>query len=375
MGHWDATTLGNDGALDAIAGFLRMRDSAKIRARLVGAFSAPEGGADVYDEGEAPYVLAVAELVAGAVGEPHRMLPDGAPRWLDAYHWLLSPLVERATAAVQLAARSPYARMWVHDSGNAEFSAAAADLLARLARGTPRPQPTAKVRFLRRVAELTRADGWRLRGRESTLFRAVDGGEQRVLFSLLGKHGLWTSTLSFRLAWWRPQELVQVASGFPAHARRSCLLHRFPAREAYHPSGNIWRLQLYRPGVDVPPTEALRARGLRPADVLNPNETVFAAAEQAVSMIRTVGEPWFTEYPDFASLRPIAERGDPAELAKLCPIGSTRNWIGVAWLFEPDWGARLLERYRERTARQSASVAQKEREVLDRIEAAMAGWG
>ena len=180
--------------------------------------------------------------------------------------------------------------------------------------------------------------------------------------------------LSFRIAWFRPQELVQVAAGFPDFVQRSCVLHRYPPGEAYPSTGDVGHLSLHLPQAEPIPRDELKKKGPHIANALTPNHAVFAAAERAFELIRSEAEPWFDEWSSYEALRPIAERGDPVEIAKLCPTGSERNWIGVAWTFEPEWARRLPALQRERCDRLPDSTREKTLAVLNLIEAAMPAW-
>lgn len=132
MGHWDTSTMGSDGAWDAIRSYVSIDDTNEIREALDEAFAPPPGDREDYDEGEVPFVLAIAELVAAAHGAPHPQLQNKPLRWAKRHAWSLSAYRE----AVRRAAPSPCHPQWVHPEGAQEFAAAIADLIAHLQSGS-----------------------------------------------------------------------------------------------------------------------------------------------------------------------------------------------------------------------------------------------
>lgn len=370
MGHWDATTLGNDGAWDAIADITSKTDPDEIHTWVAGAFAPPHRG-DVFDEAEAPYALAYAELVAAALGRPAKNLPESAETWVAEHGELAAAFDLEAIGAVDVAMSSPYAKMWVRDTGNAEFEASAQELRDRLAAGRVKPMKPPNTRFLDRVGAALKPEGWKLRKRDATLRRPVEGGVQRVRFSMLGKHGLWSTTVRFEVSFVEPQRLVFDVFGRDDDPVESWLAMCILPPKAYHPRGNLRRLQLYRPQVSPPPASELKPRNLKPRDLLNPEREVRVAAARAVKIVRVLGEKWFAAHTELEQFREVFERADREELRRLGPGAALPHHVAAGWMLDPAIGAGVLEMRRAVLREHEGAHVDERLERLDALEAVL----
>ena len=231
-----------------------------------------------------------------------------------------------------------------------------------------------KHRFLQHVAELTAGRGWSLRQTRALLFRSFEGGEHRVAFQLHGKYALWSGTTVFQTAVFSPQEFVAKAEG-RSGSKSGFMAHHFLDRRHYHPSGNIWRLQLYKPGLDVPPKDEFDALGVSLADFLNPDDTVRAAAERAAWIVENHAEPWFAGEGSPTALAEVALRGDPNEIRALSPPEAAHKWIAWAWMLDPDRGQELLARRQAAIEGMHPTAAAIEREKVRGLESALRTLG
>lgn len=378
MGHWNATTLGNDTALDCLGGYIGLEKSAAICDRLRADLAPPEHG-DVFDEGEAPHVAAACELVAAALGRTGPTLAtEGVDAWLERNGELAAAFRDEAIAAVEVLGRSPYATMWVRPEGNAEFAASLADLGARLRLGRARKMKPVKTRFLEHVAHLLAADGWKLRKKDATLTRPIEGGAHRVRFVLLGKWGLWTALIRFEVAVYEAQRVAYEALGRTDEPKDGCVHMGQVPRRFYDRSGNVSRLELYRPGVDPPPAAALAEVGLKPVDLLNPEETVRRAAERAAAIVRQLGGRWFAGYDGPEAFREDLATMDPATIEpRVLTKGRSGHafyaWLALAWKLDPSRAAALLDVRRHALDGVDGVAADRARAEYDAVEAALRG--
>lgn len=370
MGHWNATTLGSDAAWDAIAGITEETDPAKIHAAFEDALAPPPSG-DVFDEGESPYVLAYAELVAAGMGRPAKNLPERALPWVEAHGDLAAAFDLEALAAAETVGRSPYATMWVRDEGSAEFAAALDDLRTRLSAGRVKALKPPDSRFLDHVAAALKGDGWTLRKKDKTLRRPIEGGLQRVRFQMLGKHGLWSTTVRFEASFVEPQRIVFDVFERPDDPADSWLAMCILPPRAYHRSGNLRRLQLFRPQVSPPPTSELKPRNLKPRDLLNPEREVRVAAARAVKIVRVLGEKWFAAHAELEQFREVFERADREELRRLGPGAALPHHVAAGWMLDPAIGARILATRRAHLDEHEGPHIDAQREKLAALEAVL----
>lgn len=92
--------------------------------------------------------------------------------------------------------------------------------------------------------------------------------------------------MDYSVAWPALQARLWEETEHAAFGRRSAVVRTIPPREVYHPSGKLRQLALHASQVELSPREELDARGLRPADVLNPDRTVFDAVERALEVVQ-----------------------------------------------------------------------------------------
>ena len=370
MGHWDATTLGNDGAWDCLASFCRDTDTTEICKGIEDGLAPPSSGPH-FDEGEAPYVLAVAELVAAGLGRPATTgLVEEVHPWIERNGDLVAAYRDEALAAIDVVAQSPYSTMWVRREGNAEFAASLDDLRQRLTAGRVKKMKGVKARFLDHLARITREHGWKVRKRDATLSRPIEGGCHRVRIRLHGKHGIWSANIRFEVALFEPQRLIYQALDRSDQPDDACVAALRLPREAYHPLGKIWSLRLHQPGVDVPEKAELDAAGLRPADVLNPERTVRLAAERAVHLIETHGEPYFADHGSIEDYRDLAASADVDAIMEVSPPGSRHFWIAIAWAHDPSWGNALIAARKEKLAPfppEKTAITMKQFDAIERV--------
>ena len=370
MGHWDATTLGNDLALDCIAEFVGMKDTAEICDALTDAFRAPTNDDGTYDSPECAWIRAVAELVASGLGRPTRHVTEGVDEWIAVHGDLTAESADDAFEALEIVGRSPYAEQWVRPKSVDVFqsspsgplrtapcrenrsSEAGEDALPRSCRKAPRPGLEGAQRRRHRRASVRRwrasrsipdaRQAWPLEGR-------ICGSSSRSMSrskSCSTPSG--ENTPSAR-AWW------------PSRCHENTT-----TRSARSP-----HLRLYQPGVDVPPGDELERKGLRPRDILNPERTVRLAAERAALLVRAFSPVVFGKYGSLDDLRPISERCDPEEIVRLCPVGTSYVWAAIGWAHDPELGRRYINVRREKLAPFERSEVQVSLEQLDAIEAAL----
>ena len=129
MGAWEVGPFENDTALDWVAD-LRSGGAEAVRVAL----SAAADG--FLDAREGEEVVAAAEVVASALGEPAPNLPGDVTAWIAANSGQLSRddvALARGAMARVVSEKSELRELWVDDAEDEEWPKAMADLQRRLA--------------------------------------------------------------------------------------------------------------------------------------------------------------------------------------------------------------------------------------------------
>jgi hypothetical protein len=129
MGAWDAGPFENDTAMDWVADLERAGTEAVRSALSVAA----DGYVDAPEGEEA---VAAAEVVASALGERGRNLPEDVRRWISAHGSELSRedvTLARGAMKRVVSEDSELRELWVDDAEDEEWPKAMEDLQRRLA--------------------------------------------------------------------------------------------------------------------------------------------------------------------------------------------------------------------------------------------------
>ena len=132
MGAWEATSFGNDAAMDWVA--QREEDGA---AAVTRALTAAVEASESLDASEGEEAVAAAEVVAAGRGHPAAALPAAVKTWVQGNHGSLSPAdVQLALQALDRVSgnNSELYELWVEDAEDPEWSASIAGLRHRLER-------------------------------------------------------------------------------------------------------------------------------------------------------------------------------------------------------------------------------------------------
>jgi Domain of unknown function (DUF4259) len=132
MGAWEATSFGNDTAMDWVAQ-LEDDGAAAVTRALTAAVEANE----YLDASEAEEAVTASEVVAAGLGHPAAELPAAVKTWVQGNHGSSSPA--DAQLALQALDRvsgdnSELYELWVEDAEDPEWSASIAELRQRLER-------------------------------------------------------------------------------------------------------------------------------------------------------------------------------------------------------------------------------------------------
>ncbi len=374
MGHWDATTLGNDGAWDCIAALVCEHQTTEIVEFLKSAFGPPERG-DLFDEGEAPYVVAAAEVVAAALGRPSENgLPESVAPWLTLNGELATAFRDDALASVAIAARSPYAKLWSRPEGADEFEVSCADLTRRLAAGRVLPIRDPPARFLAHLARCCAGDGWTADLVMKALVRPIDGGCQRVRPVFVGKEGRWRAALWFEVAFFAPQRIIYEVLGKEGDPDQDCVL-AVAQRERSDRKGPAFYAHMDAASAVVPEEGQLAHGQLRAEDVLHPERTVRRAAERAAELVLTRGREYFAARSELSQFLPWLEGPDFDALFAAGKAGSLNHWVPIAWSLDRALGERMLAARRAKLGGFDPGEAAPGLATLDRIEQRLRAGG
>lgn len=132
MGAWEATSFGNDAAMDWVA---QLEDDGA--AAVARALTAAVGADDHLDVPGGEEAVAAAEVVAAVLGQPAAELPPAVQTWVQDNHGSVS--LADAQLALQALDRvssdtSELYELWVEDAEDPEWSASIAEVRQRLER-------------------------------------------------------------------------------------------------------------------------------------------------------------------------------------------------------------------------------------------------